>query len=67
MKSRPLVTKKYKGISIYIKLAQPHQKAMKIFTGSNHTQKFLNHTGLLETVEKLNDLEKYWTKAASNL
>ena len=58
MKSRPIVAKKYKEISTYIKLAKPHQKTMKIFTGSNHTQKFLNHTGLLETVEKLNDLEK---------
>ena len=35
IKNRPLVAKKHKEISIYINLAQSHQKTMKIVTKSN--------------------------------
>ena len=38
--NRPLATKKHKKILIYINLAQPYQKTIDIFTGSNNTQNF---------------------------
>ena len=68
MKNGPLIAKKHKQISIYINLVQPHQKTMQKFYQETTTLKTLvSHTALWETVEKLDDLEKYWTNAANNL
>lgn len=38
IKNRPLVAKKRKQISIYIKLSQPYPKTMEIFTRNNDTK-----------------------------
>ena len=39
---------------------------MKIVTRKTTLKTFVSHTGLRQTVEDLDDLEKYWAKATSN-
>ena len=60
MKNRLLVSNNYREISVYINLAQSHQKTMETFSRSNSTQNF-------HKPWKLDDLEKYWTSATNNL
>ena len=65
MKNRPLVAKK-KEISIYISLAQFIKQTWKLSLGTTTLKSFVSHTGLWETLEKLDDLEKYWANATCN-
>ena len=57
MKNWPLVAKK-KEISIYISLAQFIKQTWKLSLGTTTLKSFVSHTGLWETLEKLDDLEK---------
>ena len=56
MKNRPLVAKK-KETSIYISLAQSIKQTWKLSLGTTTLKSFVSHTGLWETLEKLDDLE----------
>ena len=60
MKNRPLVAKKQKEISIYIILAQSTRKSWSLSLGTTTLKTFVSHTGLGQTLEKLDNLEKYW-------
>ena len=54
-------------ISIYISLAQSNRKPWKLSLGTTTLKSFKTHTGLWQTLEKLDELEKYWVNATSNL
>ena len=61
------VMKNMKEILITINLASSYQKTMEIVTRNNNTETFVNHTGLWQTLEKREDLEKYLANATSKL
>ena len=59
--------KETKEISIYISLAQSIRQPWKLSLGTTTLKSFVSHTGLWQTLEKLDDLEKYRANATSNL
>ena len=56
-----------KEISIYISLAECIRKPWKLSPGTTTLKTFISHIGLLQTLEKLDDLEKCRTNATCNL
>ena len=66
MKNNPPVAKRQRSFSIH----QPGSDISENFgnpTNNNNVKPFVSNTGMLKTVEKLDDLEKSWTIATSNL
>ena len=60
MKNRLVVvknTRKFQFISTWLSHINKPQKSP---LGTNNAQNALSHTGLRQTVEKIDDLEKYW-------
>ena len=57
IKNRPFVTKKHMGTSIYVStwLSQI-RKLWKFSFGTTTLKTYVSHTGLLQTVEKLNEV-----------
>ena len=43
-----------------ISMAQSIRKPWKLSLGTTTLKTFVSHTGLQETLKKLDDLEKYW-------
>ena len=66
MKYMSLVAKKQRKFQ-YISLAQSIRQPWKLSLGTTTLKSFVSHTSLTETLEKLNDLEKYWANATCNL
>ena len=48
-------------------LAQSIRQPWKLSLGTAAPKSFVSYTGLRETLEKLDDLEKYWANATCNL
>ena len=66
MKYMSLVAKKQRKFQ-YISLAQSIRQPWKLSLGTTTLKSFVSHTGLWQTLEKLDDLEKYWANATCNL
>ena len=66
MKYMSLVAKKQRKFQ-YISLAQSIRQPWELSLGTTTLKSFVSHTGLWQTLEKLDDLEKYWANATCNL
>ena len=66
MEYMSLVAKKQKKFQ-YISLAQSIRQPWELSLGTTTLKSFVSHTGLWQTLEKLDDLEKYWANATCNL
>ena len=70
VKNRPFVAKKVETQkkAQYIRTWLSHiKKPWKLSLGTTRLKTFICHTGLPQTPEKLDDLEKYWASNTSNL
>ena len=59
--------KETKEVSIYISLAQSIRQPWELSLGTTTLKSFVSHTGLWQTLKKLDDLGKYWANATCNL
>ena len=67
MKKWLFVAKKPKEISSISTWLSHISKPWKLSLETTTLKTLVGHTGLRQTVEKLDDLEKYWAHATSNL
>ena len=68
IKNRLIVAKKQRKFQyILISLAHSIRKPRKLSLGTTILKSFVSHTGLRQTLEKLDDLQKYWADASCNL
>ena len=63
MKNRPLVPKKQRKFQYTL----TRLSLSKLSLGTTTLKSFVSHTGLWQTFEWLDELEKYWANAAFNL
>ena len=66
MKYMSLVAKKQRKFQ-YISLAQSIRQPWELSLGTTTLKSFVSHTGLWQTLKKLDDLGKYWANATCNL
>ena len=56
-----------KEISIFVSLALPIRKPWELFLGTRTLKLFVSYTGLWQTAERLDDMEKYWANTACDI